>query len=91
METSSSRPDAVFVVTDRMAIGAIQYLKDHQYRIPENVAIGATGASTLSKYLEPSLTTIDFQNEEAGTLAAQLMMKALEGEDEVEKKGYSQL
>ncbi|PWU69509.1 LacI family DNA-binding transcriptional regulator [Gracilibacillus dipsosauri] len=86
METSSSRPDAVFVVTDRMAIGAIQYLKDHQYRIPENVAIGATGASTLSKYLEPSLTTIDFQNEEAGTLAAQLMVKALEGEDEVEKK-----
>ncbi len=63
-------PDAVFVVTDRMAIGAMEYLKEQGYSIPEDVAVAGIGASALSKYVTPSLTTVEYHNKEAGRKAA---------------------
>lgn len=77
--------EAVFAVTDRMAIGAMQFLKEHRIRIPEDIAIATTGASTLSKYVEPSLTTIDFLNKEAGQTGAKLLLAKLQGK-KVDKK-----
>lgn len=79
--------EAVFAVTDRMAVGAIQFLKEKGVKIPEDMAVGTTGASTLSKYMEPSLTTIDFLNEEAGKLAANLLLAKMGGE-KVKEKNY---
>ncbi|WP_163527058.1 LacI family DNA-binding transcriptional regulator [Halobacillus ihumii] len=63
-------PDAVFVVTDRMAIGAMEYLKEQGYSIPEDIAVAGIGASALSKYVTPSLTTVEYHNKEAGRKAA---------------------
>ncbi|WP_079527583.1 LacI family DNA-binding transcriptional regulator [Halobacillus hunanensis] len=63
-------PDAVFVVTDRMAIGAMEYLKEQGYSIPGDVAVAGIGASALSKYVTPSLTTVEYHNKEAGRKAA---------------------
>ncbi|ENH96655.1 LacI family transcriptional regulator [Gracilibacillus halophilus YIM-C55.5] len=77
--STDETPDAVFVVTDRMAVGAMQCMKEHQLQIPADIAIATTGASTLSQYIEPSLTTIDFLNEEAGEKATELLLEAING------------
>ncbi|WP_163536096.1 LacI family DNA-binding transcriptional regulator [Gracilibacillus sp. YIM 98692] len=78
-ESKDQRPDSVFVVTDNMAVGAIQYIKEQNMQIPKDIAVAATGASTLSQYIEPSLTTIDFLNEEAGATTAQCLLDAIDG------------
>ncbi|GAA0286755.1 LacI family sucrose operon transcriptional repressor [Gracilibacillus halotolerans] len=83
----SKELEAIFAVTDQMAVGAIQFLKEKKVQIPRDIAVGTTGASTLSKYMEPSLTTIDFLNEEAGKLAANLLLSKIEGK-KVEEKNY---
>lgn len=81
----SEEVDSVFVVTDRMAVGAIKFLKENNIAIPEQVAIATTGASSLAEHIEPSLTTIDFLNEKAGEKAARLIMQHISGNKSVEK------
>lgn len=74
-KSTPTMPTAVFAVTDKIAIGAMQYLKDQQFCIPNDVAVVGTGNSTIGKYIEPSLTTIDFLNEETGKKAAHSILK----------------
>ncbi|MFG6114727.1 LacI family DNA-binding transcriptional regulator [Halobacillus sp. MO56] len=81
-------PTAVFVVTDRMAVGAMEYLKEQGFRIPQDIAITGIGASVMSKYISPSLTTIDYFNKEAGTMAAELLLEQLQ--DKNTKKKFLQ-
>lgn len=77
MEKSINAPTATFAVTDRLAIGAISYLKKAGYRVPEDMAIASIGASEVSEYVEPPLTTIDYQYEQAGEKAATLLLEIL--------------
>ncbi|MBM7572572.1 LacI family DNA-binding transcriptional regulator [Aquibacillus albus] len=86
METSNQKPTAVFAVTDRLAIGAMKYLKEHNYNIPDDVAIAGIGASEVSMHLDPSLTTVDYQNEKAGKEAAILILDQIKKENKAIKK-----
>ncbi len=70
-------PTAVFAVTDRLAIGAMNYVKSIGLRIPEDIAFAGIGASELSRYITPSLTTMDYQNKESGRVAAGLILDAI--------------
>ncbi|WP_370295991.1 LacI family DNA-binding transcriptional regulator [Rossellomorea marisflavi] len=72
-------PTAVFAVTDRLAIGAMNYVKSKGLRIPEDMAFAGIGASELSRYITPSLTTMDYQNKESGRVAAGLILEAIKG------------
>ncbi|MFC4386968.1 LacI family DNA-binding transcriptional regulator [Gracilibacillus marinus] len=81
----SEEIDSVFVVTDRMAVGAVKFLKEKNIVIPEQFAIATTGASSLAEYIDPSLTTVDFLNEQAGEKAATLIMQLISGEKVNEK------
>ena len=78
MEASGQKPTAVVAVTDRLAIGAIQHLKELGLSIPGDFAVVGMGASELSQFITPSLSTIDFMIEEAGKEAASLILKMLD-------------
>lgn len=86
MNTSKSVPTAVFAVTDRLALGAVQYLKEIGLSIPEDMAIAGIGASELSKYVSPALTTVDYLNRQAGRVAAELILEEIEQEENSMKK-----
>lgn len=79
MERSKERPTAVIAVTDRLAIGAMQYIKEKGLSIPEHIAVAGMGSSELGKYISPSLTTIDFSMEDAGREAASLLLEQING------------
>lgn len=74
---SNNRPTAVFAVTDRLAIGAIDYLKAHDFKLPSDMSIISIGAADISEYVEPKLTTIDFQSEKAGQESAKQLLKRI--------------
>jgi LacI family sucrose operon transcriptional repressor len=77
MKQSKSKPTAIFAVTDRLAIGAMSYLKDIGLHIPDDVAIAGIGASEISQYVEPTLTTVDYRYKQAGIEAATLLLQIL--------------
>lgn len=77
IETSRTLPTATFAVTDRLAIGAMKYLKEHEISIPEDMALIGIGASEMSEYITPPLTTVDYVNEEAGMVAVGLILDSI--------------
>ncbi|MGE6754737.1 LacI family DNA-binding transcriptional regulator [Rossellomorea sp. NPDC071047] len=81
MENSVHPPTAVFAVTDRLAIGAMNYIKQAGLRIPEDIALAGVGASELSQYVTPSLTTVDFHYHKAGQEAANMILAQINQED----------
>lgn len=54
----STKPDAIFCSNDMMAFGAMRYLLEHQYRIPEDVAIVGYDDLEMAKVVTPALTTV---------------------------------
>lgn len=77
IEGTINLPTATFAVTDRLAIGAMQYLKEIRLSVPEQMAVAGVGASEISKYVDPTLTTVDYQNEKAGQEAAKLILNSI--------------
>ena len=73
-------PSAVFCSGDIFAIGAMKCAKDNGYRIPEDISFIAIDDILLSGYYEPRLTTIRIDKEKMGSLAMELIMKKLNGE-----------
>ncbi|MFC2948732.1 LacI family DNA-binding transcriptional regulator [Virgibacillus sediminis] len=80
-----SVPKAVIAVTDRLAIGAMSYLKKEGIRVPEDMGIAGFGASEIAQYLDPPLTTVDNQNEKAGEKAARQLINRITGREYSEK------
>ncbi|OCA82241.1 DNA-binding protein [Bacillus sp. FJAT-27225] len=80
VEKTKHKPSAVLAVTDRLAIGALQYIKEIGFTVPTDIAVAGMGGSELSRFITPPLTTIDFSTEDAGREAARLLLKQINGE-----------
>ncbi|WP_202079884.1 LacI family DNA-binding transcriptional regulator [Caldalkalibacillus salinus] len=70
-------PTAVLAVTDRMAIGGMQYLKERGVSIPHDIGVAGIGNSDMSQYVSPALTTVNYDNHKAGQKAAQTILETL--------------
>lgn len=70
--------DGIICATDSIAIGAISYLKEKGIKIPETMFIAGFGGSRLSSVPTPTLTTVRFDYEESGRIAATVMMEIQE-------------
>jgi len=73
------RPDAVFAVNDASAFGAIKAIKEANFRIPDDIAIGGFTDDIRAELLEVPLTTIRQPAYEIGKKAAQQVIELIEG------------
>lgn len=78
MEAGIGYPDVIIAATDRLAVGAFEYLNQRNINVPKEILLAGMGTSELSRYVIPSLWTIDFPIEEAGKSAANLLLSQLE-------------
>lgn len=78
-------PTAVFAMSDLMAVGAMNALLDHGYRVPQDVSLHGFDNLELSRYLNPALTTIDLPLGEIGRSAALTMESILSGNPPAER------
>lgn len=74
---SDKRPDAIFGINDDMAIGALEAVKGKGLRIPEDVAIFGFSNSKRSRYMTPSVSTINQFPEKVGERAAELLFEQI--------------
>ncbi|MGH3646089.1 MAG: LacI family DNA-binding transcriptional regulator [Micromonosporaceae bacterium] len=72
--------DAVFAVSDPMAIGAMQVLKEQGRRIPDDVAMVGFDGSPMARHTEPPLTTVHQPAEAMGRNMARLLLARIAGE-----------
>jgi LacI family transcriptional regulator len=74
------RPEAVFCVNDRTAIGAMLCLKEKFIKIPDEMAVAGFTNSPFSTIIEPSLTTMAQPAFEMGQIATEMMLKYLQND-----------
>lgn len=77
---------ALFACNDAMAIGAMHYLKDNDYKIPGDVSVIGFDDVEADLLLDPPLTTIRVPKIDLGTEALQLMMEVLKNKNRNGKK-----
>ena len=85
MTNAMDKPTAIFAVTDRLAIGALNYLKANDFELPNDMAVVSIGGSELSAHVVPALTTVDFRYEEAGEASAKQLLALIREEKVAEK------
>ena len=76
-------PEAIVCASDRIAIGAIQWLHQHGFRVPEDVAVTGFDNIGESAFTVPSLTTVHVHKQLMGELAAERVVKLIENEHEI--------
>jgi DNA-binding LacI/PurR family transcriptional regulator len=72
--------DAVFCITDFIAVHVIEHLKKKGLAIPQDVAVVGMGNTRFCTIIEPHLTTVDIHNQEVAKTAASLLLKLISGE-----------
>jgi DNA-binding LacI/PurR family transcriptional regulator len=68
---------AVFAQNDRMAVGAIQALREAGFKVPEDISVIGYDDIPLSSYFDPPMTTVRQPMEAFGRIGAQILIEAL--------------
>ena len=69
---TNNLPDAIFCASDYVAMGVMSILKEHNIKIPDQVAVVGFANEAFCSFIEPSLTTIDQFGVNIGEAAANL-------------------
>ena len=63
-------PDAIFSSSDYAALGAMNWLKENGYKIPEDIGIVGYSNEKFTSFISPALTTVDQHSLEMGKYSA---------------------
>jgi LacI family transcriptional regulator len=73
-------PTAFFCMSDIMAYGVMQALKDHNYMVPEGISVIGFDDLPSSSLSDPPLTTIKVSTGEIGRRAMEKLVKRIAGQ-----------
>lgn len=74
--------DALVCASDLLAIGAMRALRQHQIRVPDDVAVTGWDNTVDGAYHSPSLTSVAPALAELATLALSALIRRIEGDRE---------
>jgi DNA-binding LacI/PurR family transcriptional regulator/signal transduction histidine kinase len=77
--------NALFCANDRMALGAMEVLREHGLRVPQDVAVAGFDGIEEGRYLTPPLTTVIQPLGELGSRAVDLLVDRMNGGEPVEE------
>lgn len=70
--------DSIFACSDMLAFGAMQALREHGKRIPEDIKVIGFDNITFGRYSHPQLTTINQDKERLGEAASEILLNIME-------------
>lgn len=79
---------AIVTTNDLMAYGAIDALKQRGKRIPDDVSVVGVDDIMFSKYINPPLTTLGYDNEQFGEKTFKVLLGKMTDKDVVSAKEY---
>lgn len=81
-------PDAFVCANDFLAIGVMSALKQMNISVPEKVKIAGFDGIPQSKFVIPSLSTVQIPSKEIGTMTAELLLSRIANPNQSFKKMY---
>ena len=82
-------PDAIFASNYDFSIGALKYLKEHNYKIPQDVALIGYDEEPWADLIESPLTLVKYPLTEAGEAIGKRIVELLEAKEFKEAKELS--
>jgi LacI family transcriptional regulator len=82
MLASGTAFTAAFVISDRMAMGACKALYDAGKKIPDDCSVVGFDGIEMTRYMQPSLTTVIQPVQEMVESSVQMLMKQINGSHE---------
>jgi LacI family transcriptional regulator len=76
---SGELPEAFFIASDPMAIGALRALKEANIQVPEDIAIIGFDDIEMAQYASTPLSTLRVHTNEMGRIGVKLLLERLNG------------
>ena len=73
-------PDAIFSSNDLAVMGALQVLKKHRRRVPQDVALVGFSNEAFTELVEPQLSSVDQCCGQMGQTAVRLLLQMIQRE-----------
>ncbi|MCP9749462.1 LacI family DNA-binding transcriptional regulator [Ferruginibacter sp. HRS2-29] len=77
------RPDAIFTISDRMAIGAMLAIKEKGLSMPEDIGLVGFNNEPMFSLLQPSISSVDQPSFEIGKVAAKLFIEMMHNNEDM--------
>ncbi len=78
------RPDAIFTISDRMAIGAMLAIKKKGLRMPEDIGLVGFNNEPVTSLVTPSISSIEMPSFELGKAAAKLFIETMHNKENMD-------
>lgn len=78
----TANPDALFIASDQMGIGALQAIREAGLRVPEDIALVGFDDLPPALYANPQLTTIRQPIMRFGIAAVEMLIHLIEDQDQ---------
>jgi DNA-binding LacI/PurR family transcriptional regulator len=71
------RPDAIFTISDRMAIGAMLAIKEKGLRMPDDIGLVGFNNEPVTSIVTPRISSVEMSAFEVGKAAAKLFIETM--------------
>jgi LacI family transcriptional regulator len=78
------RPDAIFTISDRMAIGAMLAIKKKGLRMPEDIGLVGFNNEPVTSLVTPAISSVDMPSFELGKAAAKLFIETMHNKENMD-------
>jgi LacI family transcriptional regulator len=75
------KPDAIFTISDRMAIGAMLAIKERGLRMPQDIGLVGFNNEPFTNLVTPRISSVDQPSFELGKIAAKLFIERVHNSD----------
>ncbi len=79
------RPDAIFTISDRMAIGAMLAIKKKGLKMPEEIGLVGFNNEPVVSLVTPQISSVDMSSFEIGKAAAKLFIETMHNNEDMSK------
>jgi len=77
------RPDAIFTISDRMAIGAMLAIKEKGLRMPHDIGLVGFNNEPVTSLVTPGVSSVDQPAFELGKVAAKLFIETMHNDSDM--------
>ncbi|HFK3002838.1 TPA: substrate-binding domain-containing protein, partial [Clostridioides difficile] len=74
----NENPDMIICATDTIAIATMKEINKRGKNIPQDISVAGFGGYDVLSIISPKLTTIKFENESAGKVAANTIVNLIQ-------------
>ena len=86
--SKTDHPDALFIISDTVAMIALQVVKKMGYKIPDDVGVVGFDDRRICRYLDTPLTSVYQPKYKMGAKGMELLLKIIKGEEIKERNIY---